>query len=199
MGFRYTKATREIIQFVQEYGFITISICSILFYKDNKQRYNQARVKLNKLVEEKELRVYQDVTGENIYQIKLKPIGDHRKYMIRLYAYLKEYVEVEYFKLEEVWTECNRRSDAHIIIKTEDKRIGLLCEFEKFHLTNASKYNELYESREVNKWYIDRYNKDYFPTVLLITPTGTTNCIDKENRWQTLSIDYKFTNLKDVL
>lgn len=199
MGIRYTKKTREILYFIEQYDFCTINIISKIFYKRNKHGYNQARVKLSNLLNEGVLKRYMSSSGEYYYQTYSKNISDHKKYILDLYAYIySEVDEVIYFKVEEQW--YKRRSDAHIIIKNNDKNYSFLVEFEKFHMTSPQKYDELYDSGEIKQWYKDNYGlEDYFPTVLIISPTGITQCHDKELKWQTVCVDYKFTYLNEVL
>lgn len=199
MGIRYTKKTREILYFIEKYDFCTINIISKVFYKGHKQAYNESRVKLAALLNEGVLKRYMSSCGEYYYQIYSKNISDHKKYILDLYAYIfSEVDEVVYFKVEEQWQ--GRRSDAHIIIRNNKKNYSFLVEFEKFHMTSPQKYDELFESGEVKDWYKDHYGlDDYFPTVLIISPTGNTNCVDKDLKWRTVCVDYQFTYLNEIL
>lgn len=201
MGIRYTKTTREIIQFVEDYGFITINICSSIFYKNNKQRYNQARVKLKNLYDNKILKRWKHpYSGEFIYQFDCKRISDHSKYMLDLYAKINLLVDkVDYFKVEEPWMNNARRNDAHIVYVKDNLLGAFLVEFEKYNTTSVKKIDEIYESNEVQEWYKDKYGEYFFPRILLVTPTGKSKCKSVNEEWDSVAINYTLEGLEDIL
>lgn len=199
MGFRYTPATRAIVNFIDEYGFITVNFCADIFYKDKKSPIHQARVKLNNLYNNKALTRYKSESGEYIYQLNKAVVGAHRYNIIKLYSFLYKNYEVLYFKPEQVWSTCKRRSDAHIVIKIGESRIGLLVEYEKFHSTNKDKLKDIYQSGEVQEWYRDNFKVDYYPVNLLITATGSSKLCRIENDYITICTNYKLETLIDEL
>lgn len=201
MGIRYTKVTREILNFIEDYGFITINICSSIFYKNNKQRYNQARVKLKNLYDNKVLKRWEHpYSGEYIYQFDSKRISDHAKYMLDLYAAVNLLVDkIDYFKLEEPWMGNARRNDAHIVYIKDDYLGAFLVEFEKYNTTSVKKIDEIFESNEVQEWYKERYGDYFFPTILLVTPTGRSKCKSETDKWESTSINYNLDGLEDIL
>ena len=80
---RYTKATRSILAFIEEHGFITCNIASRIQYKGQKQAYINAARKLRTMEQNKLLVHYiYPQTKEYIYQIKAKQISDHKKILI---------------------------------------------------------------------------------------------------------------------
>lgn len=200
MAFRYTQVTRNILNFIDEYGFITINIAASIFYKGNSNPVHQARVKLSTLYKNGALTRYKNEFGEYIYQIYKKSIGDHNYYIMKLYGYLFANFEIVYFKPEQVWLGGKRRSDAHIIIHNGKKRVGLLVEFEKFHATSQDKLDEMFNSGEIQRWYKDNYDVDnYYPTTLFVTASGSNKICDLETEYKTISTNYKFIDLADQL
>lgn len=198
MGFRYTQATRNIINFTEEYGFITVNICANIFYKGNSNPMHQARTKLNTLYNNKVLARYKNQIGEYIYQVYKKTIGDHNYFVTKLYSYLFKEFDVLYFKTEKTWLGGKRRSDAHIIIDNGSKRLGLLVEFENFHATKREKLDEIYNSGEVQRWYKGEYGVDYYPITLMITPSGSSKLCDIEE-YIVLATNYRFDGLIEDL
>ena len=201
LGVKFTKATREILYWIQEQGFITNHICSRLFYKNKANGYSQAQVKLKNLYDNGVIKRYiHPHTKEFIYQYSLKDIDDHKKYICELYSRIYELSdEIIYSKLnEQTWKKSSRRNDAHIIYRIGDKVVGLLIEFDKFHKTSKEKLEQIYSSSEVQDWYKENYGvEDYFPTFVIITPLG--NVAYKSDDWNCVGLDYDFTDLKDIL
>lgn len=200
MGFRYTKATRNIINFINDYGFITINVCADIFYKGKSNPIHQARVKLSTLADNNVVTKYRLENGEYLFQTVSKNISEHRRYMVKLYGYLYRNFDIEYFKLEEVWKVSNKRSDAHIIVHNGERRVGLLIEFEHYHNTKKDKLDEIYNSNEVQQWYMDKYNVSYYPITIMITPSGNckiVNCDDLE--YCVFGTNYKFDGLADMI
>lgn len=199
---RYTKKIRDILGFIDQYGFITTRICSNLFYKDNKYKIDLARRSLTRLVNNGDIISNKDTYGkELIYQFKKGTVSDHRYALLNLYGEINCLVDsIEYFKLEESWRESNKRSDAHIIITNNiDNEVqfkSFLIEYDKFHKTNPNeKYNEIYYSNEVQEWYQNKYDIDnYFPDVVIINYSGKSEKSNNEN-FNILGLDYNFTNL----
>lgn len=199
MAIRYTKTTRDIINFIKEYGFITTKICSNIFYNGNKNPYHQARVMLNKLYNNGDLKRYEcETTKEYIYQITTKYIYDHKKFILDLYSRIYTMCNsIEYFKIEELWEISKRKNDGHIIYKKDGKIKTFLIEFDKYHKTSKNKLNQIYESQEVQEWYKNRYGKEHFPNIIIITPIGVSN-VDSDN-YNVIDLDYSFNGLESIL
>jgi hypothetical protein len=199
---RYTQKVRNILNFIDKYGFITTRICANLFYKDDKCKIDMARRVLNRLVNNKDIKAHKDKYGkELIYQREKNTISDHSYYLLNLYAEIHSIVtEVIYFSLETTWSLAKRRSDAHIIfhnnINGELKFKSYLIEFDKYHKTNPrEKYNSIYDSEEVQEWYKEHYNiDDWFPDVMIINYNGKCESSDKED-FDIIGLDYNFTDL----
>lgn len=196
---RFTKKTREILNFINEYGFITNNICSRTIFKGGKQAYTQSQKKLKIMCENKAITKYiHPVTKEFIYQVEKKEIDDHRRMIIDLYSRIYEFAdEIIYFKIEETWAMANRRNDAHIIFSKDDSIIGLLVELDKSHKTSKKKLDDIYNSGEVQQWYLDKFNVDYFPSFLIISLLGNTRHIS--NDYECLATNYEFEGLETIL
>lgn len=202
MAVRLTKKTRQLLDIANEYKFITAHICARMIYKGKSQSLFQAQRKLKMLYDEGLLTRYEHPeTKEYIYQItgKKMEIDDHRRYAMELYSRIYELAEeVIYFKIEETWQSCKRRSDAHIIFRIKDDTIGMLVEYDKFHKTSIKKLEDIYNSGEVQEWYSEHYSvEDYFPTYCVITLLGNTNY--KSDNWDCVALDYSFSNLESIL
>lgn len=91
-----------------------------------------------------------------------------------------------------------KRNDAHIILSKEDgTKIGLLVEIDLFHQTSKDKLNCLYESNEVQQWYRDNYDIEYYPSVLIVNETGRSNI--KNTEYDIVCTDFNFNGLSDIL
>lgn len=199
---RYTQKIRNILAFIDKYGFITTKICSNLFYKDDKFKIDVARKVLNRLVSNKDIVANKNSYGkELIYQFKKNTISDHKYYLLNLYSEINCMVtHMDYFKLEETWSLSNKRSDAHIIfhntINGEPDFKSYLIEFDKYHKTNPTeKYNLIYDSGEIQEWYKEHHNiNDYFPDVIIINYSGQCSKSDREE-YNIIGLDYNFTDL----
>jgi hypothetical protein len=199
---RYTPKVRDIMHFIEQYGFLTTKICGSLFYKDNKFPIDQSRRVLNRLVANKDIVCHKDKYGkELIYQFKKEVVSDHNYYLLNLYAEINSIVtQVDYFKLETTWSRTNRRSDAHLIfhnrINGKDLGKGYLIEFDKYHKTNPKeKYGQIYDSEEIQDWYKENYGfENYFPDVLVVNYSG--KCVKSDrNEFNIIGLDYNFTDL----
>jgi hypothetical protein len=199
---RYTQKIRNILSFIEKYGFITTRICANLFYKDDKCKIDVARRVLNRLVNNKDIVANKNKYGkELIYQFTKNTISDHNYYLLNLYAEINNIVtKIDYFKLEETWRMAKRRSDAHIIfhnnINGEPDFRSYLIEFDKYHKTNPKeKYNSIYDTDEVQEWYKENHNMDgYFPDVLIVNYSGNVSKSDNED-FKIIGLDYNFTEL----
>lgn len=196
---RFTKKTREILDFINKYGFITNNICSRTVFKGGKQAYTQSQKKLKIMCENKAITKYiHPVTKEFIYQVEKKEIDDHRRMIVDLYSRIYEFSdEIIYFKIEETWAMASRRNDAHIIFSKDDSIIGILIELDKSHKTSKKKLDDIYNSREVQQWYLDNFNVEYFPSFLIISLLGNTRHIS--NDYECLAINYEFEGLEAIL
>lgn len=200
MSIRFTQKVRNIINHIATYGFITNSQCAAIFYKNNKQPYIQAQVKLKLLYDNGiVIRTEYKLNKEYVYSLDNKEINEHKMVSMNLYAFLCKNFKINYFKLEESW-QCKKRNDAHIIIETKEGDVlGLLCEIDLWHKTSQEKLDILYDSREVHNWYKAYQNTDgdYYPSILIINNTGKTNI--KSDKYDIVATGFEFEGLLDIL
>lgn len=196
---RINQNTKDILSFIEKYGFITAKFCSRIIYKNCKQSYNLASRKLLKMEQSKLLQRYLDSSNEYIYQINKKHITAHKYYLIDFYSRLYERVDsVELFEVERSWEISKKRNDGFIIYKNRDSFYSLLIEIDYSHFTSKEKLNSLYESKEVQKYFNDNYSvQDYFPTVVVVSMLGNTKYKDVE--FDYLSLDFNFTNIDRLI
>lgn len=191
---------KQILNFIEDFGFITSNICANVCYKNNKYPYNQACRKLKEMTDNKWIKRYKDnKTSEYIYVDNLsKNLSNHKYILIELYSYIyKNADSIEYFKLEEPWISNKYRSDAHIVYIKNGKLRGLLVEIEFYHKLDVNKYQEIYESNEVQNWYIDKYDLNVFPTVLIVNATGNPRLIS--DYYNIKYTDYTFKGIEKIL
>lgn len=193
---RYTTKTKDILGFIGTYSFATIKIIANIFYKNNKNGKEQARVVLQKLVDNGDIIKWRvDNSSEFIYQFTKAKVSDHKMYLIKLYSELYKLTdEVVYFRLEEQWNESRRRSDAHIIFKVGEIIKCYLVEFDKFHCTDKNKYDEIYDSMEVHNWYKNNVNASIFPDIIIIDSSESTK-VESNRDYKVICLDYNFTDL----
>lgn len=196
---RINENTREIISFIEKYGFITSNICSRTIYKGYKQNYQLASRKLRKMEQSKLLQRYLDNSNEFIYQINKKHITPHKYYLIDFYSRLYERVDnVLLFEVERSWPISKKRNDGFIIYKNGDSFYSLLIEIDYSHYTSKDKLDAIYNSKEVQKYFKDNYDIDnYFPTILVISMIGNAKYKDVE--FDYLPLDFNFTNIDRLL
>ncbi|WP_297993878.1 hypothetical protein [uncultured Clostridium sp.] len=198
---RFTKTTKEILNFINKFGFITATICSRTILKGQKLAYISSCRKLRNMYEDKILKRYTFLESkEYIYQVEKKQIGIHQKILIDLYSKIFELVdEVLFFNPKETsWRTAKRKSDGHIIYRINKDIYSLLIEIDYTHATSQKKLMDIYQSGEVHEWYKNNYNTDnYFPSFLIVSLLGDTKYENVPFTYNTL--DFEFTNIEQIL
>jgi len=200
MSIRFTRKVRDILSHINTYGFITNKQCALIYYKGRKQPYLQAQTKLKLLYDNGVVkRIEYKLNKEYIYTLENKDIGDHRMYAMNLYALLYNKYKVHYFKLEESWSLCKKRNDAHFVVENDEGcQVGMLCEIDLYHKTSQKKLDMLYESGEVQEWYKTSYDiDDYYPSILIINNTGLTQL--KSIQYDVVAVNFDFEGLESFL
>lgn len=191
---RYTRKTREILTFIDQYGFLTSRICAHVFYKDSKYGFNQARNTLRKLTYNGDLIANtQDFGRELFYQLNKKTITKHDYYILNFYGEMNKIAtRIEEFHLEQHWLGGKRRTDGLIVIgiDIEDeyytRPLFIECDFT--HKTDKNKYKELYEDKNIQEKY------GVFPDVVQIAFNDKPT-IESNGEFKVIGVDYSFTNL----
>lgn len=197
MAIRMTPITRQIINFVNENGFITTRICEKTIFKGNKQALIQSQAKLKSLYDNKILKRYSNkYNNEYIYYKNSRPT-EHKKLITELYSWLNYYTdEIIYFAKEQTFNK--RRCDLNIVFKINNEICGLWCEVDVNHPTTQKKLDEIYNDGFVQQWYKDKFGVDYFPAFLVVTATGDKKWA-KDRDYMVFNCDYTFSQLPDIL
>ena len=147
-----TKRDKEIIKFAETHGSITINQCALMFFRDNKAAYDQARKRLRIIYDLNLLKRYRkDPRSEAIYFID-KPLKIHDIKLMDVFAELSKY-EVIMFEKEckiEIDKDTNYRVDAYAIIKIDGRFIPLMIEIDYTHFTNIKKIKQITYGYEID-------------------------------------------------
>lgn len=201
---KYTKKTREILDFINTYGFITSKICGNIFYKNSKFPMEQARRKLKSLTNNKD--IVANTMGFNkelIYQVSKNPISNLKYYIFNIYSRLYKFSdEILYVDFDNIFKNTNKHYDIHIVLKKNindiSTLIGLIIDFEKFHKINKDKYDVIYLNEGLKHFYKNNFNKEIFPDILIVNYSGKVS-VNSSYNYKIKSCDYNFTDLESLL
>ena len=195
---RFTKNTRQILDFIDEYRFITAKQCANIFYKGRKLPLIQAQKKLKMMCDNGIIKRKQDkFTKEYIYSFDGNVPNNHKLYLIDLYSYLYNRYEVVYFNTEEIWNISKRRNDGHIIIEKDGSLIGILIEIDINHITNKAKTDSIYNSGEVQYWYEQNFGVPYFPSFIIVNASGKSRI--HSEYYEVIATDFTLESLCKML
>lgn len=164
------------MQFVEEYGSITISQCYKMFYNNAKYGYDIARRRLNKLVAYGKLKVTRDnMLGQNVYYVNRK-LSSHDLIVLDFYAELvRTGANIVLFKQRYPWMGGKLVSDAFVCYVFNGNLYFNIVEVVKTHSVDVDKYLELYKSGEAQRICCEIYKRlggkedyDGFPTLIII-------------------------------
>jgi len=149
-----TKRDKQIIKFVEVNGSITINQCAKMFFRDNKEAYDQARKRLRIIYKGDFLKRYRkDIKSEVVYFID-KKLKIHDLKLMDVFAELGKYELVMFQKEYKISIDksLNYRVDAYAIIKVDGKYIPLMIEIDYTHFTNSKKIRHLiFHYKLINK------------------------------------------------
>lgn len=194
-----------ILEFIDQYGFITIKQTQKIFYKQHKRGYECARLRLKRLLDLNYVKESQyKITKEYVYQLKgdTRNIGESRMVALNVYAgifFLAD--EVNYFKVEEEWNNGNKkRSDAHIIFtmnkgKANEYMKSYCIEVENYYKLSPDKYDDLYESGVIHEWYKENFGAEWFPDVLIVSNGLRTIKPHKYEEYKIINLDYSMEGI----
>lgn len=188
----FTMNYAKIMNFVQEHKSITIDMCKVLFY-NTKFGYDSSRRALNSLVKNKYLKTkYDFITDRKVYYID-KCLRSHDLLLLSLYVELIslgcEEVELRKEYTNKLW---KGRSDGLIQYKWRNEYKVMFVEIDLQNKTNIKKYREIY-----NTGYMQE-QLGTFPRLLIINQNGN-KYKEKDKRIETIYINYKLENLKEIL
>lgn len=127
-----TQRDKEIVRFVEDFDFITITQCYNMWFSSQKYGYDLARKRLGKIEKEGYLKSYKDTSmygSEKIFFIDNKYAGVSRHTILAQNVY-SEFIRlgatVFFYKREQRWLDGKYRSDAYICFRLSEK-IHSIC------------------------------------------------------------------------
>lgn len=149
----------KIIRYIETYGFVTISQCYKMFFKDRAYGYDLARKRLAKLQEKGHLLSqidYLEKNPEKIYYIE-EENSSPSKHTIMIMNCLAEVYKldsnVRYFAREQEWLDGKRRSDGYVLFNINNYVYQLFIEVEG--ATTKKKHSRQEILDDFNKKYTD--------------------------------------------
>lgn len=149
----------KIIRYIENYGFVTISQCYKMFFRNRAYGYDLARKRLAKLQQKGHLLSqidYLEKNPEKIYYID-EEYSSPSKHTIMIMNSLAEIYKldanVRYFAREQEWLDGKRRSDAYMIFNLNNYVYQLFVEVEGQTTKKKKSRAEIVE--DFNKKYTD--------------------------------------------
>ena len=182
----------KILNFIDEYGGITIDIARNLFYNTH-YGYDSSRRALSRLQQEGYLKSSIDfVTAKKIY-FKTKSISSHKLMLLSLYSFLT-FTGSNVLEFKREPPTGSVRADGLIIYEYKKLTKILLIEIDINNKTKVDKFQNLYEDGSFQR------NFGTFPRVLIVNKYGRpykTNC--KNIGYKNIYIDYNFQGLENII
>jgi DNA-binding Lrp family transcriptional regulator len=186
-----TSRDKRIIRFMEDKDLgLTINQAALMFFPKNFA-YDYARQRLRKLWEMGVLKRYKsNYSEEFIYYLNKKP-SYHDNAVLNVYAnFVKRGYKITEFKREMELMEGKYRADGIIKAENENEIRTVLIEVDRYSPTNINKYDEVYESRELQRRY------GVFPLVLILTDVDRTY---KSDYFEIVTTDIKCSDFQKVL
>ena len=139
----------KILEFVDNYGGITIDIAANLFYQ-TKFGYDNARRALKKMKDNGLLKTKNDFLTDKLVYYNKKAISSHRVLLLKLYSKLVFYGADILTFIPEYKTGCGN-CDGFIIYKINNVIKSIAIEIDINNKTNLKKYDKIYESQHFQK------------------------------------------------
>lgn len=127
-----TKRDKEIIRYIEDNGFITISQCCNMWFADRKYGYDLARKRLAEIERQEYCKSFINhkiYAPEKIFYIEKKYANPSKHTILTMNAYseiIKLGADILYFKREQSWLEGKYKSDGFVIFKM-DKYVYAVC------------------------------------------------------------------------
>lgn len=214
MAFRIyiTDTDNKVLQFVEEFGAITINETRNIFYNTQIKGYEIARRRLGKLVSYKKLNVYRDMDlNLNIYTMgkKMTQHGilalDYYSELVRLGA------NIVYFKQEQPWLidlstkKAKYNSDAYCCYYFEGKVYFDIVEVVKTKNVETQKYIDIYNSKEAHILNDEIYKqlggkpRNLFPRLVIIDNVKHKNDLCINDNVKIIQLDFRLKNISKLL
>lgn len=176
---------KNILRFIENHGGITIRQCANIFFNDSKHSYDLARKRLKKMYEMGLVKyITNTVTNERVYCTHTK-LSPHSLYLLDVYSiFVANNCKILEFKKERKWLNGKRKSDGFFKIEYNSKKRIYCVEIDINNATHIEKYEEIYESGEIQNEY------GGFPMVIIV---GKILDEEKSDNFDVVYLDYKLT------
>lgn len=186
-----TPRDKIIIKFMEDIGLgLTINQAAMMFFPRNFA-YDYARQRLRKLWEMGALKRYKsNYSEEFIYYLDKKP-SFHDNAVLNVYSnFINRGYKIIDFKHEMHLLDGKYRADGIIKAENENEIRTVLIEVDRYSPTNIKKYDEVFESGELQRQY------GVFPLLLILTDIERTY---KSDYFEIVSMDIKCSNFNRAL
>lgn len=189
-----TDKDYEILEFVKQYGGITINQCKSLFY-NTKYGYDTAKRRLRALHQEGYLKADRDFLSNKIIYYNYKKLSSHSILLLDFYSRLiGEGAEVVLFKRE--FKTPGARADGFVIFKYKNTAKMLLVEVDINNRTKIDKYKRCYEEGYFQKQF------GAFPVVMIVEKKKKEKEKkegNKEIKYKVVKMDYSYSDLSVII
>ncbi|MCY6957978.1 hypothetical protein [Clostridium brassicae] len=188
-----TSRDRKIINFIDQYGFLTIDQAAKLFFGNFKTQYDIARRRLKKILENGGyIRVFKNTETNNMIYVpedsKLRKVSKHDLLVMDYISDLKT-LGVEFEKIEIEKDFNGAIADAFIIFKLGDYRY--------YHILEIQLRHDYVEINRYNKHLNTILNQTNNTLPKLIIVQNTNHNYSKENKTD-MEIIQLDTSLSDI-
>lgn len=196
-------------QWFEPYKYANINMIEKVFLKGKQYSYNIARKRLLEMIRAGYIKVSRDeITNKNLYTLNekdIKPPAEHKLVILNVLAEMKYMgFNIEHFEVEKHWIHDKGKmvySDGFCIFTMDNRRYHYFIEVHRSNnVNNLEKYDLLWESGVVQKWYEDGgYSKDFYPKrILLISDREFKKEIELKH-CSVIQIDSKLSNFYKIL
>jgi hypothetical protein len=196
-------------EWFEPYKYATKQIIEKVFLKNQSYSYNIATKRLLEMRKADYIKVDKDrITNKNIYMLNekdIKPPSEHRMIILNVLAEMKYMgFNVEHFEVEKHWIHEKGKlvySDGFVIFTMDNRRYHYFIEVHRSNnINNLEKYDLLYDSGIVQKWYEDSgYNKDFYPKRILLISDREFKKEIQLKHCQVIQLNEKLENFYKVL
>lgn len=192
---------KNIINFIQNYGYLSIQQCADIFYKDHKMKYDESRKRLRQLYNNKLINRLIISNNKCIYidlNDNRKKLNWHRYYLIQFYCLLIKYGAIKTFIKEYEFKDMGIRSDGFCELIYNNKLITMFIEIDYSHNTQIDRYDKLYEDGRIQDYYLKKYNQSIFPEVVIVKENIPKRITESDN-YNIIYLDFSLSNFERVL
>jgi hypothetical protein len=203
------RDTLWVREWFEQYKYSDIRMIEKVFLKGKQYSYNIARKRLLEMLKAGYIKVDRNpITNKNLYTLNekdIKPPSEHKMIILTVLAEMKYMgFQIEHFEVEKHWIHDKGKmvySDGFVIFTMDNRRYHYFIEVHRSNnINNLDKYDLLYDSGVVQKWYEESgYNKDFYPKrILLISDREFKKEIELKH-CQVIQIDEKLSNFYKIL